>query len=160
MEYFEPKIEIKTLSALSVIFVCLSCQQNLFPIYSELKEKNVKSHTIVFGSACLLVCFLYITMSIIALFMFGDYNVTETTILNMISNHQLKNCTPFTEGHVCENLDKPWTTYALRIIFLIVLFCHIPFIFFSGKEAILIAIDELDRCSISRALEFKMMILR
>lgn len=44
----------------------------------------------------------------------------------------------------------------LRFMFMIVIACHIPFIFFSGKEGTLIVIDELDRGSISKALKHKL----
>ena len=39
---------------------------------------------------------------------------------------------------------------------MILLSCHIPFIFFAGKEGLLITLDELDRKSISNALFHKL----
>ena len=47
--------------------------------------------------------------------------------------------------------------YVMQFLFLIILACHIPYLFFSGKEALLILIDECMRKSISLTLSKKLL---
>jgi len=42
-------------------------------------------------------------------------------------------------------------------LFLIILACHVPYLFFSGKESLLIMIDEVMRNSISLTLSKKLL---
>ena len=48
------------------------------------------------------------------------------------------------------------STYLSRIAFLVVMTCHIPFVFFSGKEAFLIIIEEIRTGNMTESLEFKL----
>lgn len=45
----------------------------------------------------------------------------------------------------------------MQFLFMIILACHIPYLFFSGKEALLIMIDEVMRESISLTLSKKLL---
>ena len=86
---------------------------------------------------------IYFVLAIVSVFMFG--NELESSVLLNIGKARTN------EG------DKPfWEAYIVQISFSIVLMCHIPFIFVSGKEGLLIIIDELDRKSISNALWHKL----
>ena len=123
--------------------VSFSCQQNLFPIFSELQNKTNSECQKGFGLATFLVGSLYVLLAFITIFMFGS--TVDSSMLTDV-------------GQECHTGDGtcPWESICLRVMFLVVLACHIPFIFFSGKEGLLIIIDELDRRSISEALEKKL----
>ena len=51
-------------------------------------------------------------------------------------------------------------SFVLQLLFMVVLSCHIPFIFFSGKESVCIIIDEIDRRSVSQTLDERLEYMR
>lgn len=117
-------------------------QQNVYPIYGSLREKSNESYMKVHTFGLALTCTVYIATALLTIAMFG--NGTESVLLDNIGQTTKLNGKHFWEG------------YVIQLAFMILLACHIPFIFFSGKEGMLIIIDELDRKSISSALWHKL----
>ena len=61
------------------------------------------------------------------------------------------------KSSVLKNVDKEKNlySYVIRIAFLVVLACHIPYIFFVYKESFLIIYDEAKNHSMTKALQYK-----
>lgn len=126
-----PKWNWNTISALSVTMLAYSYQQNVFPIYSELKTKTNEEYCKVSKGALPLTGVIYLCVGVICTMMFGS-TLKSSVLLNI--------------GEVKWNTDPNksfWEAYICQVSFMIVLMCHIPFIFFSGKEAALIVVDEI-----------------
>ena len=79
---------------------------------------------------------IYIIIAILGIFFFGSL-VKESVMKNI-------------------GMESNWESYFLRFVFAVVIGFHIPFTFFSGKEGILMIVDELHRKTISKALQAKM----
>jgi len=77
--------------------------------------------------------FIYVSLGILAIYMFGS----------QLSDSILDNLDEMTSA----------TSYIIRVMFLIVLTCHIPYVFYSGKESLLIIVDEIRFKSMTHALE-------
>jgi hypothetical protein len=85
-------------------------------------------------SLSMFFCFLsYLTLSILALRLYGsDVNV------NLFENL---------------NADPGLSSVLVRVLFLIIFFCNIPFLFFPGKISIINAIYEYRIAAFSKNLE-------
>jgi hypothetical protein len=77
--------------------------------------------------------FLYVCLGILSIYVFGS-GISSNLLTNVNSETNL-------------------TSYIIRIAFMIVLACHIPYIFYFTKESLLIMIDETRRGSMTQALE-------
>ena len=76
---------------------------------------------------------IYVTLGLICLCMFGG-NIDESLLDNVDDETSVE-------------------SYIIRFSFLLVLACHIPYIFFSGKESLCIIVDEMMRGKMTKALE-------
>lgn len=104
---------------------------NLFPIYSALEHKTNEHFSTTISISVGLVAFLYSFLSLTCVLLFGgQIEVEKGNIMDNVNKEYLNN-------------SDRWESFVLRGLFMIVLACHIPFIFFSGKEGLLIIIDEI-----------------
>ena len=110
-----------------------SFQFNLFPVLSSLKTKTnnngIKAVILALGISMA----IYVALSVLSIYTFGS-----TLKPDIIDNVGEK---------------TTWESIYLRIAFVIVIICHIPYVFFAGKGSFLVLIDEWDRSSISQTLD-------
>ena len=105
---------------------------NLFPTYNSLTVKNEKVGLKAVTQSLLFSFAIYILLSVLSIYMFGS-TVNENVLNNVVEMKSL-------------------ASFIIRISFLIVLACHIPYVYFSGKESLLIMIDEVRFNSMSKPL--------
>ena len=132
----------RVITAVSITLVAYGYQQNIYPIYNNLKLKSNLNYKEVNRIALLLTLSVYVSVGLLAICMFGPS--ISSVLLNDIGKAQLPNGKSF------------WESYVILSAFMVLLACHMPFIFFAGKEGILIIIDEIYRKSISNALWHKL----
>ena len=99
-----------------------------------MKDKSNKFAMRSFVYGLILTWIIYTIIAFLAVYMFGTS--IQSSVLDNIGEE-----------------NKQWDSYVLRVAFMIVIGCHVPFIFFSGKESLLVIIDEIDRRSVSESLE-------
>lgn len=91
--------------------------------------------------------FLYLATGLIGFLMFGrTVDVDSNIIINV--------------GRQYDQHEKHWESFLLRILFFAIYVFHLPPLFFPGKEALLIIIDEIDRKSVSSNLEERIKLLK
>jgi len=77
--------------------------------------------------------FLYCSIGVVSIYMFGTV-LTANLLNNVGQEHSV-------------------SSYIIRFSFLIVLACHIPYLFFPTKESFFIIVDEFRNQSMSKAIE-------
>lgn len=122
--------------------VAYSYQQNVFPVYDALKDQSIAGYKAASTWGLIFSIVVYLLVAIMGVALFGT--ALNSSVL-------------FNFGQVSNSKGNPfWESTIIQISFMIVLLCHIPFIFYSGKEGLCIIVDESQRKSISNVLWHKL----
>ena len=121
--YWKMTYDLDLITSFNTVVLAYAYQINLFPTYNSLGENKTNEtavKAIKIGSS--LTFFVYTSLGILSIYTFGES----------------------LEDDVFINVDEEQNIYSLiiRIAFLIVLACHIPYSFFPTKESLLLMIDE------------------
>ncbi|CAI2363499.1 unnamed protein product [Moneuplotes crassus] len=105
------------LSSLSTAFVAYGFQAGFFPIYNALEQKGYRNG-MRFSMYAMIFCFLiYVLIMFTGLYNFG-VNIRGDVLVNV-------------------SMLRSWESYVIRVIFLLIMITHTPFVFFVGKESVL-----------------------
>ena len=122
-----------SIAAFSVFLCSYNFSFIEFPLYHALgpdrsKEKMLKA----IGLGMIETTLIYLACGLLAVYLFGSD----------------------VQSNVLDNIDGQTTvvSYLIRIAFMILLACHIPYVFFLGKEGACIVVDELMTKSMSKSL--------
>jgi amino acid permease len=124
-----PKNSAATFGAFCTVMVAYGYQINIFPIYDSLKEKTTGNFKKAQTIGLLLTTGIYLSFSLIAILLFRGS--ISPSVLDNFGAITTPKGNPFFESRV------------IQVSFIVVLFCHIPFLFFAGKEGLCIVVDEL-----------------
>ena len=125
----------KIVSSISILGVAFSYQTGVFPAYTSMQDKSTHRFSISAGIANTFCAVVYIILGILCLAMFGS-ELQSNVLLNMATR-------------------PGYASIFVRLIFSLVLVAHIPYVFFTTKEACLVFIDEIWHKSVSEKLEAK-----
>lgn len=135
-QYYKVDLSMKLVTGFNIIVLAYAYHINLFPTYNSLgaiKSNKTGMKAVAIGSG--LSCLIYVSLGILSIYIFGSD----------------------LESSVLKNVDEENNIYSyiIRIAFLLVLGCHIPYIFFPTKESFLIIFDEAENKSMTKALQSK-----
>ena len=139
------------MSAVNNCLIAFMFQMNLFPIFSALSNKTNEQALYSTKVSIFTIGLLYSILGIACLFLFGSLidTLAGSDVMQLI----------YAENTLDRLGKKHPEAYVLRALFIVVLFCHIPFLFFGGKEAALVIVDEINRRSVSNLLKQRMVAL-
>lgn len=114
-------------------------------MYDALKTQTIPSYAASSKIALGFSLVIYYSVALVGIALFGE--ALNSSILYNFG----------TPAYYNPNTVKPyWESYVIQFSFMIVLLCHIPFIFYGGKEGLCIIVDEASRKSISNVLWHKL----
>ena len=97
-EILKPKLSWGTVSALSVTMLAYSYQQNVMPIYSELRNKTNEEYQKISVRALPLTGIIYFAVGIICTLMFGKH--LESSVLLNIGDARYDGDKAFWEAYI------------------------------------------------------------
>ena len=131
--YWDFKFSRGSATALAVFCNAYSFQITLFSTYQSLKVKTTEYATKAVVITLGMSTFIYLLVTFAIVYLFGS--AIETSFFKNLGD------------------TMTWENITIRAAFIIILICHIPYIFFACKESLLAIIDELTERAISTALD-------
>jgi len=113
-----------------------SIQFMVLPSFTELEKRSTERFSQVSVLSTLIYSIMYFSMGMVGVFLFGS----ETKVNFLLNLSE----------------DKGSISVFCRTIYIFLLMCHVPYLFFPTKEYLLVLYDEIMSRSLSNKLEAKL----